>query len=339
MREVFHADVSNMKFCKVHNFLMLIALAISLVNGFSPLSKSTTATHQDRMRANHDIFTLFQSSSNDDSDTAAKVRFSGFDVDKNQQSAETTTDPLDSALTLLTSDVGSIILGAIGLTLLVIERLSSPDASPPGLSAGQYAEQLGEETRSNLIAVLATGSVLLNGLSKLDVTSAIAEAVELDGVKLEEPIFFGGSDSIQQNKETLQWAMDSMLTATPAKSIVMLEKIDQKWQILSIAGTVPAAARVNRPNIVQSTPILDRFEKDTSKETYLPTLQALPAKAEFTYLPANAQEVLILSVPTLDRSRTTGIILGSNRAKSFTPRNVAWCKTLANRLGEVWSRQ
>ena len=32
------------------------------------------------------------------------------------------------------------------------------------------------------------------------------------------------------------------------------------------------------------------------KESYLPTLQALPGKVEFTYLPSNAQEALLLPV-------------------------------------------
>lgn len=305
--------------------------------------------------------------------TSAKVRFSGFELlDKGKQgqagsgsttgstTSTTSTNPLDSILSLFTSDIGSIVLGSLGLLLLVMERLSLPDATTLGMNPVEYAEQLGEETRSNLIAVLATGSVLLNGLSKLDVTSAVAEAVVLEGVTLTEPMLCWGfnRDSDSDDKQThtkpkttmLKWAMESLIAATPAKSVVLLEKMDQqkqKWQVMAMMGTVPReAAPTNATPIVlpHSTPILDRSQQDNSntQETqHLPTLQALPGKTEFlSYLPGNTQEVLILSIPT-DRSSgansktTMALVLGSNRAKSFTPRNIAWSRTITARLGQV----
>lgn len=108
-------------------------------------------------------------------------------------------------------------------------------------------------------------------------------------------------------------------------------------------GTVPLEVTVQRPTLPSSMPILDRFQKDGSgRETYLPTLQALPGKTEFTYIPDNTQEVVILSVPMPTKTATTSaittaILLGSNRAKSFTPRDVAWCQTLARQIGAVLS--
>jgi len=90
-------------------------------------------------------------------------------------------------------------------------------------------------------------------------------------------------------------------------------------------------------NIPSSTPILDKFLK-SSKETYLPTLQALPGKAEFTYLPPNTQEVLLLAVPfVMDETKGKDIhwvlALASDTAKSLTPRDIAWCQVIASRLG------
>ena len=268
---------------------------------------------------------------------SAKVRFSGFELDKQSASSTsaTTSNPLDGALSLFTSDVASIGLGLIGLCLLLIERLSLPDVATMGVDQVRYAETLGEETRSNLIAVFACGSVLLNGISKLDVTSALAESVELEGTTLSAPLVF--DDSLEKHQRTLEWCMESFLQATPAKTVVLLQRKD-KWQIVSMAGVVPTEATDKRPDLFPTTPILDRFLKDgSSGETYLPTLQALPGKAEFNYIPENTEGVLILSVPqgSTASTTTTTILLGANRAKSFTPRDVAWCQTLASRLGSV----
>jgi hypothetical protein len=104
-------------------------------------------------------------------------------------------------------------------------------------------------------------------------------------------------------------------------------------------GTVSDEATLGQqPVLLPSTPILDRCKKSDCDETYLPTLQALPGKVEFTYLPANTQEVLILPVPTsAGEAAATAIVLGSNCAKSFTPRDIAWCQTIAARIGSVAS--
>jgi len=264
-------------------------------------------------------------------------------LDKASSTAATTTYALDTLLSLISSDAASIALALIGLCLLLVERLTLPEASTVGADAYQYAEKLGEETRSNLIAILACGSVLLNGISKLDVTSALAEAVKLDGIVASEPLIFEQDNErpIFQRHHSLQWGMASFLQATPAKTVVVLQmstRSSKKWEVVAMMGVVPVEVTAGTPKGLSSTPILDRFQiEGNSKEAYLPTLQALPGKTEFTYIPSNTQEVLILSVPTSAASRststTTAILLGSNRAKSFTPRDVAWCQTLAARIG------
>jgi Cofactor assembly of complex C subunit B, CCB2/CCB4 len=274
------------------------------------------------------VTTLYQSSSDNTNDKAAKVRFSG--------TTTTSNNAWDSVISVISSDVASIGLGLLGLCLLLIERLTIPDAATLGENPSQYAVKLGEETRSNLIAVIACGSVLLNGLSKLDVTSALAETVTLDGMVLSEPIWLESSMGVSQ--DIYGWGMESFLRATPAKIAVILRaESKDPWKVVAMLGTVPAEAALSeQPIILPSTPILDRCKKADSDETYLPTLQALPGKVEFTYLPSNTQEVLILPVPTSSvESAATAIVLGSNCAKSFTPRDIAWCQTIAARIGSV----
>ena len=138
---------------------------------------------------------------------------------------------------------------------------------------------------------------------------------------------------------TIQWALESLLVATPATTALLLEQGEKlidgraQWVILGRSGTV------SRSTIVpESTPILDRVSNTgNTKETYLPTLQALPGKKEFPYLPTNAQLALLIpvGVPTDDGLPTRVLVLASNRAKSFTPRDVAWCRIIADRISST----
>jgi hypothetical protein len=133
------------------------------------------------------------------------------------------------------------------------------------------------------------------------------------------------------------------LQSSPAKSAALLVRWneDEKWNICALNGVVPFDSTLRRaiPGGIP-TPILDRFLKDGqgNKETYLPTLQALPGRAEITYLPRNTQEVLMLPID-IDDSRycIAALVLGSDTAKSFTPKDVAWCQVVATRLGDLWN--
>ncbi|KAG7341569.1 hypothetical protein IV203_023522 [Nitzschia inconspicua] len=71
-------------------------------------------------------------------------------------------------LAWLSSDIVSIVLWSVGLLALVIHRLALLDVSTA------TADTLTLETRANLLAVFACGLVLLNGVTKLDVTTALA---------------------------------------------------------------------------------------------------------------------------------------------------------------------
>jgi hypothetical protein len=226
------------------------------------------------------------------------------------------TSGLDYILSLISSDIGSTILGLVGLTICVAHRLANTDS----LST----ETIGQETRADLLAVFSIGAVLLNGISKLDVTSALAESVELDGETLSIPIY----SSMINREEDVTWALESVLAATPATTAVLLVAEKDGWLVQSVAGVVPRDSSF-RETVPRETPILNRFRKDSSKETYLPTLQALPGRVEFTYLPSNTQGALLLPV----KSGSTVLVLGTNTAKSFSPRDVAWCQVLASRIG------
>lgn len=58
-----------------------------------------------------------------------------------------------------------------------------------------------------------------------------------------------------------------------------------------------------------------------------PLLQALPGKIEFDYLPENCQAILML--PVMEAS--TVVVVGTNRARAFTPKDIVWMKGLCEK--------
>lgn len=252
----------------------------------------------------------------------------------------TPTSLIDYALSLVTSDLSSIVLGSIGILLALANRLNSIDLEASSIAAGQ-AVDMGTQSRMDLLAVFSAGAVLLNGVSKLDVTSVIAETVELEGTLLDDVEYVDIGMEINQN--LVNWALHSVLQSSPAVSAVLLvwSKQSQKWNICALRGVVPYDPSLRKAIPVGvSTPILDRFLRngEGNEETYLPTLQALPGRAEITYLPQNTQGVLMVPINIVDsKYDKAALVLGSDTAKSFTPRDVAWCQLIANRLGTCWN--
>mmetsp|Transcript_8206 Transcript_8206/g.11832 ORF Transcript_8206/g.11832 Transcript_8206/m.11832 type:complete len:303 (-) Transcript_8206:1280-2188(-) len=285
--------------------VLLILLMLVGLHGFVPPHCSPAKHNHFQFKRSHQIVSL---GAEQNSGGSGSARFTGITG---------ATSGVDVILSAIVSDVGSIALGLIGVLVVLGNRLADQDM----LSV----ETLGQETRSDLLAVFACGAVLLNGLSKLDVTSALAETVILEGIQLPKPEGELGND------DDLCWGLQALLAATPAKTSVLLQHDGNRWINLANYGIVPVDEILRAGPTNSINPILDRFLRDKSKETYLPTLQALPGRVEFTYLPSNSQEALIL--PVSDEP-TRVLVLGSDTAKSFTPRDVAWCRVVATRLGE-----
>jgi hypothetical protein len=285
-----------------------------------------------------------------DNSSILSVRFSGMNnsYKKNNKMSNnnhnnhwvSSDNPLDQVLAWLSSDVVSIVLGSLGLLAVIIHRLVLLDASSAS------ADMLTSETRADLLAVFACGSVLLDGVTRLDVTTALAESVILEGNLLSEPeINLDNAGELEDGSDTkasLSWALNSLLSATPAQTaIVLTRNTTGQWKIHSRAGVVPASPsssyNTTMLQVPEKSPILDRVgSTGNRKETYLPTLQALPGRLEFTYLPTNTQ--LALLIPTTMSDDGCVLVLGSNRAKSFSPRDIAWSRVIAERLGEYCSR-
>jgi Cofactor assembly of complex C subunit B, CCB2/CCB4 len=281
----------------------------------------------------------------------AKVRFSASFLD----AESTASNPVDAALSWVTSDVGSLVMGLIGLVLLLASRLVSGSSSSSDLYdnvefSSTFATAMGEETRANLLAVFAIGTVLLNGLSRLDVQSVLAEAVELQGTLVTEPVsLFDNANSVVDDSTLLSWTLASIAAATPASTAILMVHSSGRWKPMAYTGVVHPNLPILDDTVTMNpaTPILDRFLRNELQtegglqrsESYLPTLQALPGKTEFTnsLLPPNAQAALLLPVALVPAAneepyRQAVLLLGSNQARSFTPRDIAWCQTVIARL-------
>jgi hypothetical protein len=222
---------------------------------------------------------------------------------------------------------------------VIFHRLVLLDASSTS------ADVLTSETRADLLAVFACGSVLLDGVTRLDVTTALAESVVLEGKLLSEPEIYleqqmQDGDVGTDARISLSWALNSILSATPAQTACLLTRNATmgEWKIHSRAGVVPTSSSSSssllRGQVPEKSPILDRVGVGgNGKETYLPTLQALPGRLEFTYLPTNTQLALLIPT-TISSDDACVLVLGSNKAKSFSPRDIAWSRVIAERIGE-----
>ena len=269
------------------------------------------------------------------------------------------TSPLDRFLTLVASDSFSIVAGTLGLLAVVAHRWNlvlamTATAGDDAAAVSAAAEALSYQTRTDLLGVFASGSVLLNGVTKLDVTTALAESVVLEGTVLAEPELYlnSSSSAINDNKNTnentntndsntISWALKSLLAATPAKTAVLVttsDDDDEYWTVRCRAGVVPStASNIATRVLAQKTPILDRVgSPENSKETYLPTLQALPGRTELNYLPSNTQMAVLIPMKSKSNGngRNSVLVLGANTAKSFTPRDIAWSRIVAERIGD-----
>ena len=295
----------------------------------------------------------------------ANVSFKNSSMNTINKNVPSNLSSIDKLLLTLTSDRTSLLLGSVGIFLLLLNRL---------LSFPEDAIYEASRSRIDLLAVFAAGSVLLNGITKLDVESVVAEQVVLDGINQDGVVWNEENlSSIEQKKKekfqaTAEWALLSFLKCTPARTAVLLatQQNTKQWMPLATTGILPSNPKL-RTSIPESaknnTPILDRMLREDGnikggtvggtevvggtkrkgpKESYLPTLQALPGRVEFTYLPTNAQEALILPVPRPDDGKGKqddgewyyAIVLGGDTAKSFAPRDIAWSKEIASMVGD-----
>ena len=251
---------------------------------------------------------------------------------------------VDTALQWVVSDIGSLVLGISGIVIVLIGGVLSLSG------IDENADSMTAETRVNLLAILSCGAVLSNGLSKLDITSVAAETVELQGVLVKNPVILTHGDSYKTN---FSWILTAVLTATSAMTAVILEQKgsstanpnkDTMWNVLGFGGIVSGDLRhcvlneggkeegpIMMTTKGSGTHILNRLAlsivQEIDEETYLPNLPALPGRIEFdSILPTNTQAALLVPIAGMDDEDVRVLVMGSNQARSFSPKDIAWCR-------------
>jgi len=204
----------------------------------------------------------------------------------------------DISLKMQTSKKGQInglLVGSAGLITLLMNRLLT------GLEAVADGQ-----SRADLIGVVATSGVLLEWLSNQEIERRERDPVPLAGYALKTTEI--SSNVREAVYPIIKWLTDSILAINFITSVHVI--LDDTF--IARSGVVGYDDR-NTIYDFTKLPILSSVIS-SRKQVYLPDLQILPGKVEFSYLPLNCQSVLILPMKDL---KNGVVVIGTNKAKSF----------------------
>ncbi|GMI54677.1 hypothetical protein ScalyP_jg4816 [Parmales sp. scaly parma] len=170
--------------------------------------------------------------------------------------------------------------------------------------------------RADLLAIMGASFLLLDGFTNVQVDIKTSEPVRPINCKIVEDVDVGSD---------VAWLFQGLLQGTPACSVILLSKTDDSnWLPTTAKGVVCASYPPTGTSRIKKTPILDETYEN-SVEVSLQQLQNLPGRIEFEqFLPENMQAVLMVPDP----ATSTILLLGSDTAKSFTQRDIAWVKSI-----------
>lgn len=204
----------------------------------------------------------------------------------------------------------AIAVGSALLLLLVGNRL--------------FTEQLlNSQSRADLIATVAPVLIILKGLGDLEITAKVAEAVPAAGVLGEwtEPSLSEAA------RAEVEWAGDALLDMSGCVTVALW----RDGRTLLLRGVLPSKVAPGPAAITPGVLLEKATARKNGAPDYLPALQLLPGRVEFSYLPENAQGVLMLP---LTGSTRGSLLLACDRQRGFGPDDVEWARAIAGRLAE-----
>ena len=139
------------------------------------------------------------------------------------------------------------------------------------------------------------------------------------------------------------WAADFLLEETPSATIIFAwggTVLLRQGIIPSPQSTPPSSSATSRQDAtippIGLGPIAqmaaERADSD-DPAVYMPALQTLPGRTEFTaggVIPANTQSLLVLSV-----GRHGTLVLGADRARAFTTKDLDSAIAIGQLLGKI----
>lgn len=189
--------------------------------------------------------------------------------------------------------------GGIGSTLLLLNRLETPDLTQ-------------SQSRSDVVGIVLSAVLILVGLLWQQIQPRLPDAVTLEGetgFELNPAL----PDAVQVE---LAWASHLLLTNTVTGTVVVY----YQGQVLLRRGVLGAQAQVIPGSIVQR--VLEQH-----KPVYLVNLAIYPGRIEFNYLPENTQGVICQPIGT-----EGVLILGARAPRSYTQQDEAWIAGIADKL-------
>jgi hypothetical protein len=213
----------------------------------------------------------------------------------------------------------SIVFGSALLLLLVVNRLFGTDDL--GIS--------NQQSRADIIAFIAPTVLVLEALTRLDITPKEADVVPLDGSE----VAWVDPSLPEQQRRDLEWATSTLTSNLPASSLAVLKD----GQTIALRGTLPASVAADPAaygTAVAPGPLLQKcMDSKNGAPEYLPSLQILPGRFEFAYMPAATQALLMVPLPGSEGAAGGAIILGAAQARAFKGDDVSWARTVALGLG------
>lgn len=195
-----------------------------------------------------------------------------------------------------------IVVGGLGSTLLMVNRLITPQLTP-------------SQTRSDVLGVVISAVLILTGLLWQQVQPKLPDAVQLIG----DEGFYIMPELPEAVKTELAWASQLLLTNTVTRSLV----IYYQDRVLLRRGILGANSQVKPGTIVQR--VLNQ-----QKPVYLVNLKFYPGKVEFDYLPANVQGIICQPL-----GKEGVLILGANAPRSYTRQDEKWIEGIADKLANT----
>jgi len=198
-----------------------------------------------------------------------------------------------------------IVVGALGGTLLFINRVLTPELSS-------------SQSRADALGVILSAVLILIGLLWQQIQPKPPETVVLEG----EEGFDLADDLPEAARTELAWVSHLLLTNTVTRSVMVY----YDGRVLLRRGVLGPADTLSPGVIVQR--VLDK-----QKPVYLVNLSIYPGRIEFDYLPQNTQGVICQPL-----GNHGVLILGADAPRSYTQQDEAWISGIANKVGDSLDR-
>ncbi|MDJ0556162.1 MAG: cofactor assembly of complex C subunit B [Microcoleaceae cyanobacterium MO_207.B10] len=200
-----------------------------------------------------------------------------------------------------------IVVGGVGGTLLMINRLLTPNILP-------------SQARSDVVGVILSALLILTGLLWQQIQPRSPDTVKLIGEETFELL----PDLSEVGKTEVAWASSLLLNNTVTKSIV----IWYEGKVLLRRGILPSDSQE-----VKLGAIVKRV-LDMQKPVYLVDLKVYPGRIEFDYLPENTQGVICQPL-----GKNGVMILGANAPRSYTKQDENWISGIADKVADTLLRE